>query len=262
MLILESPTTLTALAYLSLDNVRIRPDTLWQLLCPSTNIKALCLVDIICMSDIAWRPPQTARLHLPRLTHLEISCYYDSEPAIIAQWASCLDLPRLESVDLTDVSSPDLLALAPCFRDSLRKLSYEHEHEPQGLAHVFAAFPHVRELSFSSRTHFLPELALLQAMADGTVFPELERLLFWGVDLIWNPEPAEEVDEYMDGDEARATAEALMDFVRSRNSLEHRDAALAQERRPPPRLELIQFNEGKIDDQFFCDLKELVAVHF
>ncbi|EJD36631.1 hypothetical protein AURDEDRAFT_174313 [Auricularia subglabra TFB-10046 SS5] len=265
--VLESAATLRALVSLSLDNVRLRgADILWHMLDSARNLGTLCLVNIVCVGSdhTLWRPPPSARLRLPHLVQLEISCYNTetAELAVLAQWAAHLEVPRLESLDLTCVFAEELLALAPCVRASLRRLSYVCDSEPSGLAPVFAAVgPHVRALAFGP-CGFIPEPALLQAMADGAVFPELEHVLFHGVELVWNPDPDDgEYDWIVEhADRARAAAQALLDLARVRNSMDRRDAVLAQGRRPPPRLELIEFEESELDGQFFRELQELVVV--
>ncbi|EJD36633.1 hypothetical protein AURDEDRAFT_129955 [Auricularia subglabra TFB-10046 SS5] len=257
--LIDPPPTLSALVYLSLDTVRLRRDALWHLLSSAGNLETLCLATIDSADDGAWNPAPASRLRLARLTQLELcGC---GEPNVLSQWAAHLDLPHLAYLDVRDLTDRDLLALAPCVRASLWKLWYAQDEERRGLAPVFAAFPCVREFSIGP-CGSVPDPALLQAMADGAVFPELERLLFYGAELVWHAPDADhyEHDWVLEhADEARAAARALLELARARNSPERRAASLAP--RPPRRLQHIRFDESKVDGQFFGELQELVDVN-
>ncbi|EJD36627.1 hypothetical protein AURDEDRAFT_174309 [Auricularia subglabra TFB-10046 SS5] len=256
--LVEPQTTFPSLVHICLDNVQLRPGALWQMLDSASRLQRLCLAAVGLVDGSTWRPPPAARLRLSNLTEL----YYAAPevPAILSQWVQHLDLPLVEYLEVVDVLSADLLALAPCLRDSLRRFSHIC-NGPEDLVPVFALLPHVREIDLTPYGYVL-DPALLRAMAEGVILRELDTLIIYGAQFVWSllPDESESHATLERAVEARACARAMLDFARTRHSPPESRQPHSVTGRRLPRLKCIQFDESMLEPEFVAELQELAPV--
>ncbi|EJD39307.1 hypothetical protein AURDEDRAFT_171695 [Auricularia subglabra TFB-10046 SS5] len=250
---------LPSLVRISLNSACVDPDSLWAVLqlTPALEVLMTNNLDPENFQDPEEFVVPKTRLSLPNLRKLEMTAPPSS---LVQTWAPMLDLPRLEDVDLSDILTiSEFTAIMPLIFDSLRKLNYTCEFCDDTVLPAIATATKLRYLCLGRLDHE-DLVMLLQGFnaAPAFLLPELEVLELFYFLFLWERTDEETwTDEH---EQSRLAAQALLDFVKARNSTPERDAAAADGRTPPAKLTRVSFADCSFSDQYGEELQALVFV--
>lgn len=171
-----------------------------------------------------------------------------------------LDLPCLEFLSLDEIDDPsEFTVIVPVVSHSLRELHYISAYCDGTVLPAIAALTrlHTLVLSYTDYSGLAMLFGGLNA-APTFLLPELHVLELGFFEFSWDRASDE---SWTDKDESsNIAARAILDFVRARNSTAERDAAAADGRKPPAKIDRVRFVDCWLSDRYCEELQALVCV--